>query len=167
MKKSKADIRGVRFPRSRRQGRSGLWSCPWRSCRRLRPRVGQVSKFSISCQRLACASNLFSLFSPPRPPSCLPVPGRKYTKPMLLLSRWPRYGLADALPMAMRPLIAADRLTGLTAVMTHPLLSVGPGCMSGWGGLVASRGNSLGMTTSLKSNALGFGDSPWLDEASI
>lgn len=74
-------------------------------------------------QRLALAITL-----PPRHlhfPLVFLSPVGKNTKPTLLPSRWPRYDLADALPLAMRPLIAADRLTGVTAVVTHPLLRAG------------------------------------------
>lgn len=92
----------------------------------------------------------YSLFPIPHPPSCLPLPGRKYPRFILLRSRWLRYGLADALPMAMRHLMAADRLTGLTAVMTHPFLSAGPGCMSGWGGLTSPGVNLLVTATKEK-----------------
>lgn len=154
---SRSRFRGGRFPRSCRQGRSGSWSCPWRSGRCLRQVFYVLPTFG---------PGNYSPSSPPPLPSSFPIPGRKNTKPTLLPSRWPRYDLADALPLAMRPLIAADRLTGVTAVITHPLLSAGRPWAYEWMGWPDGLCGQLAVATPRRRRVKGLGvcDPPWLDE---
>lgn len=90
------------------------------------PETQNRADFQVFCVLPTFGPRQYSPFRlPPPPPSFLPVPGRENTKSILLPFRWPRYGLADTLPVAMRPLTAADRLTGITAVTAHPLFSAG------------------------------------------
>lgn len=61
-------------------------------------------------------------------PCFLPAPKSKHTTFIWTSSRWPGYGLADAHHVAMGPLFAADRLSDLTALIMHSLISAGRGC---------------------------------------